>query len=451
MAALAKLAEALRNYPDQQPLIQHGGVVNAMNENAIQACGLDSRVALGDLVAIGAATLGEVNQVNGREVSITPLQTGNQVRLGDPVFPVPTPDLSDVLALPGRVINALGHPIDGKPLARIPGVYEPAEGKSSSHVKEKSALGRQRIDTPLLTGIRAIDIFTPLCLGQRVGVFAGSGVGKSTLLSMLAKAGAFDVIVVALVGERNREVREFIEDAIGTENRGRTIMVVATGDESAVMRRRAPELAMNIATDLRDANKQVLLLMDSVTRYAHALREIGIARGEPVVARGYPTSVFQQLPKFLERAGMGVQGGGSITAITTVLVDGDDHNDPVADAVRGTIDGHIVLDRAIAEEGRYPPINPLSSLSRLSSHCWTAQEQALVLQLRKMIALYESTTDLRMLGGWSPGGDASLDKAVATVPLIYDALRQTPGEAHCANPFEVLVDHLKQGGLTADG
>ena len=217
------------------------------------------------------------------------------------------------------------------------------------------------------TGVRVIDIFTPICFGQRLGVFAGSGVGKSTLLAMLAAADAFDTVVVALVGERGREVREFLEDTIGRTCMAKTVAVVATSDESAMMRRRAPDTAMRVAEHFRDQGDRVLLVLDSITRFAHALREVATGTGEPPVARGYPASVFTELPKLLERAGPGVEGRGSITAIISVLVDGDDHNDPVADSVRGILDGHVVLDRSIAEQGRYPPVNPLSSISRLAA------------------------------------------------------------------------------------
>ena len=225
---------------------------------------------------------------------------------------------------------------------------------------------RQRIRKPMKTGIRAIDLFTPLCAGQRIGIFAGSGVGKSTLLSMLARAAGFDTTVLALVGERGREVREFLEDALGRETE-RAVAVVATGDESPMMRRLAPKSAMCIAEYLRDRGENVLLIVDSVTRYAHAARDVALAAGEPPVARGYPPSVFSDLPKLLERAGPGEEGAGSITGVFAVLVDGDDHNDPVADSIRGTLDGHIVLDRAIAEQGRYPAVNVLTSVSRLDA------------------------------------------------------------------------------------
>ncbi|RWH51222.1 MAG: FliI/YscN family ATPase, partial [Mesorhizobium sp.] len=305
------------------------------------------------------------------------------------------------------------------------------------------AMSRQRVDTGFLTGVRVIDIFTPLCFGQRLGIFAGSGVGKSTLLAMLAGAEAFDTVVVALIGERGREVREFLEDTIGADSMAKTVAVVATSDESAMMRRRAPDTAMRVAEHFRDQGHRVLLVLDSITRFAHALREVATGTGEPPVARGYPASVFTDLPKLLERAGPGAEGKGSITAIISVLVDGDDHNDPVADSVRGILDGHVVLDRAIAEQGRYPPVNPLSSISRLADKAWSAEQRMLVTRLKAMIARFEDTRDIRLLGAYQGGADAELDIAVRQVPLIYEALTQSPRDRASADPFTDLARHLK--------
>ena len=291
--------------------------------------------------------------------------------------------------------------------------------------------------------MRVIDIFTPLCFGQRLGIFAGSGVGKSTLLAMLAGADAFDTVVVALIGERGREVREFLEDTIGQKNMAKTVAVVSTSDESAMMRKRAPDTAMRIAEHFRERGDRVLLVLDSITRFAHALREVATGSGEHPVARGYPASVFTDLPKLLERAGPGAAGKGSITAVISVLVDGDDHNDPVADSVRGILDGHVVLDRAIAEQGRYPPVNPLSSISRLAPKAWADDERILVVRLRTMIARFEDTRDIRLLGAYQPGADAELDVAVRQVPLIYEALSQSPRDPPSRDPFGDLARHLK--------
>ncbi len=303
-------------------------------------------------------------------------------------------------------------------------------------------MARQRVTQPLKTGVRVVDLFTPLCLGQRIGIFAGSGVGKSTTLSMLARSMAFDTVVIALVGERGREVREFLEGPLG-DNRARAVTVVATGDESPMMRRLALLSATAIAEYFRDRGEAVLLIADSVTRYAHAARDVALAAGEPAVSRGYPPSVFSDLPKVLERAGPGRTGAGSITGVFAVLVDGDDHNDPVADAIRGTLDGHIVLDRAIADQGRYPPVSILNSISRLADLCWAPDQRALVRQLKAMIARFEDTRDLRLMGGYHAGTDADLDRAVTMVPRVYDALRQEPGGKPSKDVFAELAQVLR--------
>jgi flagellum-specific ATP synthase len=300
---------------------------------------------------------------------------------------------------------------------------------------------RARVTLPVRTGVRVIDLFTPLCAGQRVGIFAGSGIGKSTLLGMLARSRGFTTAVIALVGERGREVREFLEDSLGAD-RSHTIAIVATGDESPMMRRLAPKTAMSIAEYFRDIGENVLLIIDSVTRFAHAAREVALAAGEPPVARGYTPSVFSELPKLLERAGPGEKDSGSITAIFSVLVDGDDHNEPVADAIRGTLDGHIVLDRAIADQGRFPAINIMGSVSRLANHAWSADERSLVTKLRAMIARYEDTRDLRLMGGYHRGVDPELDKAIEVVPLLFGIMKQNPEDPPSTNAFQEVARAL---------
>jgi flagellum-specific ATP synthase len=296
---------------------------------------------------------------------------------------------------------------------------------------------RRQISSPLKTGVKVIDLFAPLCAGQRVGIFAGSGIGKSTLLGMLARSPGFDTTVIALVGERGREVREFIDGALG-KDRSRVVAVVATGDESSMMRRLAPRTAMSVAEYFRDAGENVLLIVDSVTRFAHAAREVALAAGEPPVARGYAPSVFTDLPRLLERAGPGEEGTGTITGVFSVLVDGDDHNEPVADSIRGTLDGHIVLDRAIADAARYPAVNVLSSVSRLSSKVLTQEQTSLVAKLRAMIARFEDTRDLRLMGGYR-GGDAGLDKAIELVPRLYEAMKQDPQDPPCPDVFRTIA------------
>jgi flagellum-specific ATP synthase len=437
---LEELEAFSANYFASSPLLRRGGRVASISPHFYRAEGLERYVRIGDVVyseRAGVADFGEVIQIDRKDVLIAPFKATGAIRLGDHVFVEDTKIRKPNANWLGRVLNALGEPMDGRP----------APLQSSDQMQEvgpsMSALARDRVQAGFRTGVRAIDVFAPLCYGQRLGIFAGSGVGKSTLLSMLAKSGAFDAVVIALVGERGREVREFVEDALGPEAMKKTVAIVATSDESALMRRSAPELAMQVAETFRAAGKRVLLLVDSATRYAHALREMRISAGEPPVARGYPASVFTDLPKLLERAGPG-SSGGSITALFSVLVDGDDHNDPVADAMRGYLDGHIVLDRAIANQGRYPPVDPVASLSRLAINAWRPEEQKLVMQLKAMIARYEDTRDLRLLGGWQPGADEALDRAVATVPLIYDALCQSPADAASIDPFGEVLSYLKE-------
>jgi flagellum-specific ATP synthase len=301
---------------------------------------------------------------------------------------------------------------------------------------------RARVHKPLRTGVRVIDLFAPICAGQRVGIFAGSGVGKSTLLAMLARSQGFDTVVLALVGERGREVREFIEDVLG-DDRHRAVTIVSTGDESPMMRRLAPKTAMAVAEYFRDRGESVLLVVDSITRFAHAAREVALAAGEPAVARGYAPTVFTDLPRLLERAGPGEEGSGTITGIFSVLVDGDDHNEPIADTIRSTLDGHIVLSRHIADQARYPAVDVLASVSRLAHNVWDPEERELVSKLRTMIAKYEDTRDLRLMGGYQTGRDSGLDQAVDMVPKIYSAMRQDASAGPSADPFRELRDMLK--------
>lgn len=438
MSALVRLSETMCDAVRGDGLLSFGGRVCSISPTRIAVEGLGEKARLGDLLRIGDTVLAQVVHMEGHQTIAAPFCNAATIRIGDAAFIERHGRIRADERWLGRVVDALGQPLDdGEPLR------SQSDRLADHSIRPPGALNRGRVHEPLKTGVRTIDIFAPLCFGQRIGIFAGSGVGKSTLLSMLARSEAFDVAVIALVGERSREVREFLEDTIGEKERSKTVCVVATGDESPMLRRRAPELALDVCESFRDAGKSVLLLMDSVTRYAHALREIGIAGGEPPVARGYPASVFNDMSRLLERAGPGKDGVGSITAIATVLVDGDDHNDPVADTVRGILDGHLVLDRTIAEEGRYPAIDPLASVSRVAERAWKPDEKELVLQLRKMISRFEETRDLRTLGAWKPGSDGHLDKAVETVPIIYDALCQGVADGLSADPFDDLVSFLK--------
>ena len=322
----------------------------------------------------------------------------------------------------GRVIGGFGQPIDGK--GPLP------QGITAYPIKAAPppATLRGRVGKKLDLGIRAMNTFTTCCAGQRMGIFAGSGVGKSTLLSMLARNSDADAIVIGLIGERGREVKEFIEDDLGEEGLARSVVVAATSDEAPLVRRQAAYVAMTVAEQLRDSGLNVLLLMDSVTRFAMAQREIGLSAGEPPASKGYTPTVFAELPRLLERAGPGPVGGGTITGLFTVLVEGDDHNEPVADAVRGILDGHIVLERAIAERGRFPAINILKSVSRAMPGCNTDGEQKLVLQARQPLALYEDMAELIRLGAYKAGTNPEVDEAVRLNPQLEAFLAQSKHE-----------------------
>ena len=342
----------------------------------------------------------------------------------------------------GRIIDAFGDPIDGLgPLPQGPAAYPLRAAPPAAHA-------RGRVGERLNLGVRSMNVFTTCCRGQRLGVFAGSGVGKSVLLSMLAKESDCDVVVVGLIGERGREVREFIEETLGEEGLKRAIVVVATSDEPALKRRQAAYMTLAIAEFLRDQDLEVLCMMDSVTRFAMAQREIGLAAGEPPTTKGYTPTVFTELPKLLERAGPGPvrpdgTTAGPITGIFTVLVDGDDHNEPIADAVRGILDGHIVMERAIAERGRFPAINVLKSISRTMPGCHLPHERQIVTNARQTLAAYANMEELIRIGAYRTGADPAVDRAIALNPQLEAFLGQDKDEA-CGleESFERLAEIL---------
>ena len=317
----------------------------------------------------------------------------------------------------GRIVNAFGEAIDGKgPLLK---------GAKPYFIKSSPppAQFRDRVKGKVDLGIKAVNAFLTICKGQRMGIFAGSGVGKSTLMSMMARHTNSDISVIGLIGERGREAKEFVEDVLGEEGLKKSVLVLATSDESPLLRRQAAYVTMAIAEYFRDENKDVLCMMDSITRFAMAQREISLSVGEPPASKGYTPSVFSELPRLLERAGPGA-GTGSITGLFTVLVDGDDHNEPVADAVRSILDGHIVLDRAIAERNRYPAINILRSISRTMPDCDTPEEAAMVAKARKYIASYEDMAELIRLGAYKKGSNREVDDAIFYYPMLEDFLAQ---------------------------
>ncbi len=322
----------------------------------------------------------------------------------------------------GRVVNALGEPIDGQGPLPIGGLPAPLRASPPP------ANARQRVAGKVDLGVRALNTFVTLCRGQRMGIFAASGVGKSVLMSMLARYTEADVNVIGLVGERGREVQEFIRDTLGEEGLRRSIIVVATSDESALMRRQAAYTTLALAEFFRDTGRHVLCMIDSVTRFAMAQREIGLSSGEPPTTKGYPPTVFSELPKLLERAGPGIAGAGAITGLFTVLVEGDDHDEPVADAVRGILDGHIVLERSIGERGRYPAINILRSVSRTLPMCNTDEENTLITRARRLMATYDDMAEMIRLGAYRKGADPVVDEAIAYHAPLEQFLAQKPHE-----------------------
>src|SRR5438094_1738682 len=322
----------------------------------------------------------------------------------------------------GRVINAMGEPIDGKgPLAQGPSPMPYRNSPPPAH-------SRQRVGAPLDLGVRALNTFLTCCRGQRLGIFAGSGVGKSVLLSMLARNVDADITVIGLIGERGREVQEFLQEDLGDAGLARSVVVVATSDEPALMRRQAAYLTLAIAEYFRDEDKDVLVLMDSVTRFAMAQREIGLSAGEPPTAKGYTPTVFTELPRLLERAGPGAEAG-TITGIFSVLVEGDDHNEPVADAVRAILDGHITMERAIAERGRYPAINVLKSVSRTMPRAADPAYLPLLRRARAVMATYADMEELIRLGAYRPGTSAEVDEAIRLHQPLEAFLGQSKEES----------------------
>ncbi|KHL02414.1 FliI/YscN family ATPase [Sinomonas humi] len=393
------------------------GVVTSVLGLGLEVAGL--ACAVGDTIAVatddGGTTEAEVVATARGTLRCMPLgrlagiRPGDAVRVRRGASAVPVGE-----QLFGRVLDGLGRPIDGRgPLGahRVP----------LEHATP-SAMQRARIDTPLQTGVRVLDTLTTLGRGQRLGLFAGSGVGKSSLLSMVARGTEAEVSVIALVGERGREVREFLDDDLGPEGLARSIVVVATSDEPALVRLRAAFTATRIAESFRERGAHVLLMMDSLTRVAMAQREIGLSAGEPPATRGYPPSTFALLARLLERAG--TAESGSVTGIYTVLVDGDDHNEPVADAARSILDGHVVLDRRLAVSGHYPPIDVLGSVSRVASKVNPPERTALAAELRRVLAARKAAQDLIDVGAYQRGSNPLVDAALAHESEIEGFLRQ---------------------------
>jgi flagellum-specific ATP synthase len=394
-------------------LIEIGGPIAAMRLNGRVDIGIDhnERVPC------------EVIGFSGERALAMPFGSVDGVRRGCPVYV--REEASGVYPTRqwlGRVVDALGRPIDGKGLLPKGDILYPFRKDPPA------AHARKRVGAPLDMGVRALNVFLTCCLGQRMGIFAGSGVGKSVLLSMLARYTKADVAVIGLVGERGREVQEFLQDDLGESGLARSVVVVATSDEPALMRRNAAYMTLTLAEYFRDQGLSVLCMMDSVTRFAMAQREIGLAGGEPPTAKGYTPTVFSELPRLLERAGPGTDTG-TVTGIFTVLVDGDDHNEPVADAVRGILDGHIVMERAIAERGRYPAINILKSVSRTMPHSCDPAFLPMVRKARQVLATYNDMEELIRLGAYRAGSSPEVDEAIRLNPKLEAFLGQGKEES----------------------
>ena len=433
MQTLASAARAIRALsPDHR-----FGKVTAVRGALIEVEGLSGAAQIGSRITIGTRGDPVEAEVTGLDSGIAQclpfsdphgLISGARALLAGGEFAV-RPSQGWL----GRMVDGLGRPVDGK--GPLPAGADPRAIKAGP----PPAAGRARVGEKVETGVRALDVFAPLCRGQRLGLFAGSGVGKSVLLSMLARWTECDVAVIGLIGERGREVQEFVEDDLGPEGLARSVVVVATSDEPALMRRQAAWTTLAIAEHFRDQGLNVLCLMDSVTRFAMAQREIGLASGEPPATKGYTPTVFAELPRLLERAGPGLPGQGSITGLFTVLVDGDDHNEPVADAVRGILDGHVVITRRIAERGRYPAIDILKSVSRTLPHCHSEEENRIRLRARSMLSTFGDMEEMVRLGAYKTGSNPEVDEAIRLAPQIEALLKQGKGDrGHAADTFATL-------------
>lgn len=430
---IATLLDAVARAPLLDP---HGEVVRVVG-TTIEAAGLVVQVGSICWIDIDGAQSVSAEVVGFRDGRLTlvpfgelsGVRPGSRVRIREEQFRVPVGS-----AVLGRILDGFGRPMDGgAPLIARQRVVGSAPPRP---------LDRARVVDPLATGVRALDGLLTAGRGQRLGIFAGSGVGKSTLLAMIARHAASDVNVIALIGERGREVREFVEEQLGPEGLARSVVIVATSDQPALLRKKAAEVATTIAEAFRDEGRQVLFLMDSVTRLAMAQREIGLGAGEPPALRGYPPSVFSYLPKLLERTGSGEIG--TITGFYTVLVEGDDMNEPIADTVRSILDGHIVLSRSLAERNHFPAIDILASVSRVMPALVAPEHLRLAGALRASLAEYESARDLIEVGAYAPGSSHAIDTAMALRPAIETYLRQTPEEI---GTFESALTALAATGV----
>lgn len=417
------------------------GQVHSVRGMELAAVGLGRLARIGGQVLVAGRVRGEIVFVSEGEARVVPFGNWEGIAAGDEVLLIrATPSIRPDMGWIGRVVDAFGQPLDEEAMVQGASEYP-------LRADAPDAFTRREVGAKMQSGIRALDIFVPICRGQRIGVFAGSGVGKSTLMGMLARNSMADVFVIGLVGERGREVQSFIRHELGPEGMKRSVLVVATSDRPALTRRQAAWAATSIAEYFRDQGLHVLLMIDSVTRFAMAQREIGLSAGEPPTSRGYTPTVFTELPRLLERSGPGMahSGQGDITAVYTVLVDGDDTNEPISDTVRGILDGHVMLDRTIAERGRYPAVNVLKSISRMLPRCHNDAENLLLGTARRALARYAEMEELIRLGAYQAGSDPELDRAIRLMAREPDILAQSPTEAlpsdvAFANLYGILLE-----------
>ncbi len=428
----------------QVRMARHFGRVCAIKAGTIWAEGLNSHASLGDRVLFSMGSendlTGEVVALHAKEAIILPEGPMDGLSIGTQVELIFAPSLAPSTSWIGRIIDPFGRPLDGRPLL--------AGGEERGfRPPPPPAAGRNRLGARLNTGLAVFDTLLPLVRGQRMGLFAGSGVGKSTLLSLLARGVSADVVVIGLIGERGRELREFVEEVLGEEGMARSVVVAATSDQSPLTRRRCAWAAMTVAEYFRDQGKHVLFLADSITRFAEAHREIALSAGESPSYRGFPPSTSQMIMSLAERSGPGAIGSGDITAIFSVLVAGSDMEEPVADILRGVLDGHVVLDRAIAERGRFPAVDVLRSVSRSLPNAASAAENEQIARARSLLGTYAESELMIRAGLYAPGSDQRLDEAVRIYPAL-DAFfaRSSP---NARQSFALLAEALGPSPMRA--
>ncbi len=417
MQNIESIKSAIAALPDYRIV----GKIVSVSGVMLEVSGIENFVSIGSRCVVhgGNHIIAEVISIKGKSSILLPFQDTKGIGPGSEVVLLPQMNfIYPTKAWLGRVIDAFAKPIDGK------GPLEVGHVPCQVHNKAVAPNLRNRVAGKIDTGIRALNTFLTCCKGQRMGIFSGSGVGKSMMMAMLTKFASTGIKVIALIGERGREVREFIEDYLGEEGLAKAVVVVATSDESPLIRREAAYLSTAICEYYRDLGEDVLLMMDNVTRFAMAQREIGLAAGEPPTTKGYTPSVFSHLPKLLERSGPGPIGKGSITAFYSVLVEGDDHNEPIADTVRGILDGHIVLDRSIAMKGIYPAIDILKSISRTMPRCNTDEENALIEKAKNLLSIYDDMVDMIRIGAYKEGSDPQVDEAIKCYPKLCNFISQ---------------------------